>query len=316
MAGIWLYSIAYAENYATTFLRVSPDAISRSIGGPNQAYSVGAADIFINPALMSQHNQKRLQFSSIIESNFLHYINGAFSMPLNKVDHIGVGLLWVNIPDVQEYYKDDLYAGDLDNYQFVAVVGYSRNIFPFSIGSNIKYLRFGFNGSTIDNTSSALGLDVGLQYKLKKFFKFGFTYQDFFEINRKNTDGNFSPRKIGVGVSLEPPFISKEFLKLLSSLHQIENDPVQMNIGLILTPITNKVGLKSFSVRAGYGDYNLGSKKQTNVFEILTKWERAFTLGAGLNIRLGKSWDLGLDYCFQIEEELDNQHIITTSIRF
>jgi long-subunit fatty acid transport protein len=251
MAVVWLFSIAFAEDYATTFLRVSPDAISRSIGGPNQAYLVGAADIFINPALMSQHNQKRLQFSSIIESDLLQYVNSTFSMPLYKVDHIGVGILWMNIPDIQEIYDNHLYAGEFDSYQFVIAVGYSRNISQFSVGSTIKYLRIGFSSKEINNPSNSLGVDFGLHYTFKKMFRFGFIYQNFFEINRKNTNSDLSPRKIGVGVSLEPPFVSKDFLKVLLSLYQIEDEPVQMNIVLILTPITNKVGLNSFSVRAG-----------------------------------------------------------------
>jgi len=307
---------AFGKDYATTFLRLSPDAVSRSIGGPNQAYSVGAADIFINPALLSKHAGRELQFSSIIHSDFFQYINGAFSLPITRTDHIGVGLLWANVPDVQEFGVNGLNASEYDSYQFAVLVGYSRNLSPFSIGANVKYLRLGFNNSEPGNNANAAGFDIGLHYTLKNTLKFGFIFQNTFEIQWENQVHSTIPWRMGLAVAWAPALFTKDFLQILSGLVQLEEEPLKLNIGLIVTLFQNKTLLHDLNVRLGYGNFELISQKQTSDFEDLTEWERNFRVGAGLHIGISKSFDLGVDYCFQIERELDNQHIITTSLSF
>lgn len=313
---ICLYSIAAGKDFSDTFLRLSPDAISRSIGGPNQAYSVGAADIFINPALLNQHAGRELQFSSIIHSDFFQYVNGAFSLPLTRADHIGVGLLWANVPGIQEFGVDGLNTSEYDNYQFAVLVGYSRNLSPFSVGANLKYLRLGFSNSESGSTANAVGFDVGLHYIFKKILKFGFIFQNSFDIEWENQVRSAIPWRMGLAVAWRPTFFSKDFLEVLSGLERLEGEPLQMNIGMIITLFQNKTGLHDLNVRVGYGNYELTSQKQTSDFEDLTEWERNFRVGVGLHIGISKNFDLGVDYCFQIEKDLDNQHIITTSLSF
>ena len=316
LALVVLYNIVLAKDFADTFLRLSPDAVSRSIGGPNQAYSVGAADIFINPALLSEHAGRELQFSSIVHSDFFQYVNGAFSMPITGKDHIGVGLLWANIPDARDFGIDGFNAGEFDNYQFAAIVGYARDLSPFSIGVNIKYLRVGFNSSETDNNGGALGFDAGLHYTLKKVFKFGFIYQSSFDIKWNNEARSAIPQRMAFGADWAPFLFSKNFIHLLAGLEQLEAEPLQMNVGMIFTFFQSRTGLHDLNVRLGYGNYELTSQNRTGGFENLTEWERNFRVGLGLHMAFSKSFDLGLDYCFQIEKDLDNQHIITTSLSF
>ena len=309
-------NITQAKDFADTFLRLSPDAISRSIGGPNQAYSVGAADIFINPALLTKHAGRAMQFSNIVQSDFLQYINGAFAMPVTGKDHIGIGLLWANIPDIQDFGVDGFNAGEFDNYQFVAIAGYARNLSPFSIGANIKYLQLGFNSSETDNVGGALAFDAGLHYTLKKVFKFGFVFQNAIDIKWNNEGRSVIPRRMAFGAAWAPSLFSKNFIHVLTSLEQLESEPLQMNVGMILTFFQSKTGLHDLNLRLGYGNYELASQNQLSDFENLTEWERNFRVGLGMHMGFSRSFDLGVDYCFQIEKDLDNQHIITTSFSF
>lgn len=316
MALLCLQAGVFGKDYASTFLRLSPDAISRSIGGPNQANSVGADDIFINPALLSKHAGRELQFSSIIHSDFFQYVNGAFSLPITRADHVGFGLLWANVPDIQEFEIDGLNTGDYDNYQFAILVGYSRSLSLFSIGANIKYLQLGFSNSEPENIANAVGFDIGVHYIIRKTLKFGFIFQNVFDIEWESKDRRSIPRRIGLAAAWAPTLFAKDFLQILSGLMQLEAEPLQLNIGMIVTLFQNKTGLHDLNVRFGYGNYELTSPSQTSDFENLTEWERNFRVGVGLHMGFSKNLDLGLDYCFQIEKDLDNQHIITTSLSF
>lgn len=311
-----VHGIALGHDYADTFLRISPDAISRSTGGANAAYSVGAADIFSNPALLGRHTLNELQLSSIVHSDFVQYTNGAFAMPLSRDDHIGIGLLWNNIPDAQELDQTGVAEGVFDNSQLAVIAGYSRVLASLSIGAHVKYLRFGFSAGEVDNTANAMSFDLGLHYQLREKLKFGIVYKKGFDVNWNKDRRDSVPRYIGLGMSWEPILFAKDFLRVLVALDQMEGEPVQMNLGLMVALSTRTAGFKGISIRAGYGKFDLGSRKETGAFEKLTEWERDFTVGAGLNLGPAQGWGLGLDYCFQIEESLDNQHIITTRISF
>ena len=114
-----------------------------------------------------------------------------------------------------------------------------------------------------------------------------------------------------------PTFFSKDFLKILSGIEQFETEQLQLNLGMVMTLFQNKsTGLHDLNIRLGYGNYDLTASKKNNEFDQLTEWERDFRVGAGLHLGIDKKFDLGIDYCFQIDKDLDNQHIVTTSLRF
>lgn len=310
-----LYSILWGEDFAKSFLRIPPDAVSRAIGGFNQAYSIGAVDLFINPALLSQHTQRELQFSNIIDLLSNQYASLAFSMPLGEGDHIGVGLVGRLNPNPQENGTNGVNIRNYDHYQFAMVVGYSRNLFPFSIGTNIKYFQMGYDGGELYNTASAFGLDLGAHY-LNEAFRVGFIYQTPFEIQWNDNKREPMPGRMGLGLAWTPSYVSENFLRILLSADRFANEPFQMNFGIILTPVLNKLGLKNFSLRSGVGNFDLDSHSQTSVLDNLIDSAPILTIGAGLGIDTGADWGINLDYCFQVKEYITNQHIITTRISF
>ena len=114
------------KDHVTTFSSVSPNAISRSIGGPNPAYSVGASNIFINPALLGKLPEKQFQISNVVHSGFLQYIIGALSIPVSGDDDIGLGMFWASLPDAQEFNQGGFLGGTSDNYRLGVMFGYSR----------------------------------------------------------------------------------------------------------------------------------------------------------------------------------------------
>lgn len=310
------YSIAIGEDFAKSFLRISPDAVSRSIGGFNQAYSIGAIDLFINPALLSQHTKKELQFSNIIDLLSNQYASFAFSTPLGNTGHVGFGLVGRMNSNLPENGTKGVNIRNYNHYQFAMIIGYSRNLSPFSIGMNIKYFRLGYDEGEFYKAASAVGLDLGIHYILSKAFSIGFNYQTPVKLRWDNNARQPAPGRMGLGITWMPSYISDNFLRILLSSDQFVNEPIQINFGIILTPVMNKLGLKSFTLRSGIGNFDLDSHDKTSVLDNLTDSAPVLTIGAGLGIDTGTDWGINLDYCFQVKEYITNQHIITTRIRF
>lgn len=200
-------NIAAGEVHSEAFLRVPPDAVSRSIAGASLAYPIGAVDLFVNPALLSQHRRQELQFSNMIDLLSTRYLSSAYSVAIGERHAIGVGLAGLNV-------------------------------------------------------------------------------------------------------------VAEDFFLFLFSLDRYENEPVQMNAGVVVTPVTNQLSLKNFSLRAGLGNFDPGAQTENNISDYLRDSAPTFSIGAGLGMNMGTNWEIDLDYCFQIIEFITNQHIITTRIRF
>ncbi len=312
-----LISIAFGEDFAKSFLRVPPDAVSRSIGGFNQAYSIGAVDLFINPALLSQHTRKELQFSNIIDLKSNQYASFALSLPVGNNNNIGVGLVGRLNPTPEDQNGSEIVKiRNYNDYQFAIVLGYSRTLYPFSIGANLKYYRMGYDAGKFYNTSRATGIGLGFYYTLNKALRIGFIFQNSFKLNWENDYSESNPGRVGLGVVWNPTYVSENFIKFLFSIDRFENEPVQMNIGIVLSPLLDRFGVKDFSIRAGMGNFNPENQNRPTVYDKIIDTAPIISIGAGVGISTASNLGISLDYCFQIKEYISNQHIITTRLRF
>jgi len=316
MAFLSLHAGAFGKDYATTFLRLSPDAISRSIGGPNPAYSSGAVDLFINPALLSQHPRKELQFSNMIDLLSNRYISMAYSAPVNGKDYISIGLLGLDTSPVQEFTPKNVRIRETQRYQFGLIAAFARSFFPFSLGISMKYYRIGADRDERLASASAWGVDLGFSYVATKVLGFGFIYQSPFFLRWREGVRDKAPGKIGMGLAWTPDFIFENFLQILLSADRYQGESFQVNAGVAITPVTDRLGLKNFSLRAGLGNFDLNTRSNNSIAGYLTDVAPTFTIGAGLGIGTDLNWGISLDYCFQIEEYITNRHIITTRLRF
>lgn len=309
-------NIVLANIYTESFLRLSPDAVSRSLGGPNPAYSIGAVDLFINPALLSQHSLKELQFSNTIDLLSNRYMSIAYSTPVKGRDNIGIGLLGLDTSPVQESIPGNVRIRKTQHYQFGLIVAYARSLFPFSLGASIKYFRIGAERDERLETASALGVELGFRYAATETLSFGLIYQSPFYLGWEEGVREKAPGKIGMGLAWTPDFISENFFQILLSTDRYQDEPFQVNAGVAITPVTKRLGLKNFSLRAGMGNFDLDTRSDNSIANYLTDSAPTFTIGAGLGIDTGLNRGISLDYCFQIEEYITNRHIITTRLRF
>ncbi|MCK6619699.1 MAG: hypothetical protein HUU32_04660 [Calditrichaceae bacterium] len=302
--------------YDGAFFRIPSDAVSRSVGGPNPAYPIGAVDLLINPALLSRHTQKELQFSNMIDLLSKQYISFAFSAPLNNKNHIGIGVTGLDNSTPGESKSKNVRRKESQQYQFGLIIGYSRNLFPFSLGASIKYFRMRDDRGERWKSTSALGYELGFSYAINPALSAGFIYQSPFYLQWKNGILVKASGKIGMGIAWTPAVISENFLQILLSADRFDNEPLQANVGVVVTPITDKLGLKDFSLRGGIGNFDLKSWGGNAIPNYLRDSASTFTVGAGLGLDTAGNWGIDLDYCFQLVEYITNSHIITTRIRF
>lgn len=309
-------NIAAGEVHSEAFLRVPPDAVSRSIAGANLAYSIGAVDLFVNPALLSQHRGRDLQFSNMIDLLSTRYLSSAYSVAIGERNAIGIGLAGLNDVPVGRDSNKRVKKKKSDDYQFGIFLAYARSIPPFSIGATMKYFRLRHLRDQTPINAAASGFNLGFYYIASRTLSLGFIYQSPVYIKWENGESRLAPGSMGAGVAWAPGVVSEDFFLFLFSLDRYENEPVQMNAGVVITPVTNQLNLKNFSLRAGLGNFDPGAQTENNISDYLRDSAPTFSIGAGLGMNMGTNWEIDLDYCFQIIEFITNQHIITTRIRF
>jgi hypothetical protein len=306
----------WGQENTHTFLKFSPDAYSQSIGGPNAAYSIGAIDVFINPALLTNHSQLEFQFSNLINSNYLQYINAALKIPLTSSDFIGIGFFSLNIPIIKYYNNELLDISKYQNYLFNFTLGYAHKLSHLSFGITLKYYQFDFNDEGKYSNVQSLEIDSGIHFMIRKYLNIGFVYKNFISDMSYTESSNLDTDHLAFGIALNPSLISKRNLNLLIGMDNIEDGSVQINYGVVFTPYKNNSGITKVNFRAGLGDFDLEYRKlKKNIVQMFAK-NRTLKIGFGIGISPIKSWELNLDYCFQYDKILENKHIITTRFRF
>ncbi len=307
---------AIAGGSVTAFLQIQPDAVSQALGSANQAYSVGAADVFVNPALLSQHQQVSLQFTNIVDWNLYYYLSTAFVMPLNLNNMIGVGLIGISVPDVTEYDANGMELGEIFNYQAAVYFSYARKFYPFTLGFTVKYVQMNFSGTDFDNLGRGIGFELGMHYIINQSFALGFNYRNDFEVYWKDSYTDHSPRSLSMGLSFIPQWVRPGFVKVLVGFDQMHNYPMRFNGGMELSLVENPEGLRQFAIRGGMGNLNIETRDLNVPPEMLVDSEQLFTAGAGLTFGRENGFQFSLNYAFKYFRILNHQHVITTQFKF
>ncbi len=316
----WLFSGCFSGLWAggsvTAFLQIQPDATSQALGSANQAYSVGAADVFINPALLSQHQHLSLQFTNIADWDLYYYLSTALVYPLNLNNALGIGLVGMSVPGIQGF---DEYGNELEeisNYQLAVYLSYARKFYPFALGLTVKYVQMGFSGSNFENLGKGAGFEIGMHYIINQSFSLGFTYRNDFDMYWRHGYTDHSPRSLSMGISFVPRWVRPGFMKLLVGFDQMNDYPLRLNSGLELQLVERPSGLTSFAIRGGVGNFNLETRDLRIDPEMLVNSEQLFTAGAGFTLGSETGLRVTVNYAFKYMKILDHQHVITTQFNF
>ncbi len=311
-----LFTFSFAGDFAKTFLRVPPDAASRSIGGANLALPIGAFDLFVNPALLIEKQQKELQFSNLIDINANRYFSAALSIPVSSQSQLGVGLVSRNFSDQVLLRQDNLTIREKIDSQFGVVVSYARKFRKVSLGVSSKYFNWQNSSNTYGQGGTAIGLDFGGVYQVSPGLGVGATYQQVLQFRSESSPGSFPKGLLSIGVAWSPVYLPRNYLKLLFSVNQFRGESRRLNAGVMFTPVAQKGNLLNFTLRAGAGNFSLTGNSDFSALPFEPDEIRRFTVGAGIGVRAAAGLKIIFDYCYQIQEYVSRQHIITTRIQF
>jgi len=307
---------AGAQNYSPFSYPNISNAIVQASGGPNPGYSVGSADIFINPALLAVHTRNELQLSNSLNLLSVSASSLSFSSQLSTAGRIGFGLLNLDQPGLQQYNSLENTFNSFDNKEFIAVIGYARRFNSLSLGLSAHYSRRELYERNFNSVFDELQLNFGLHYQAAPYLSLGFYVRNAFQFLALREYSAAAPRRYSVGISWNPAFDMLRNMNLLFTMEYAAGQPVRINSGVVLTLFQNLETLKKFNIRAGLGNYRLGKQKNMESFEIYLLNKPVLSIGAGVEIKMHKKLSLEIDYCFQLVEYVNNQHSFTTRLLF
>lgn len=310
-----LLNAAFGDDLAESFLSLSPDAASQSIGGSNAAYSIGAADIFTNPALMPLNKRKSVQFSNMINSRSYHFSSISFVMSLTNRNFIGIGYKGQLKQEAPQSGIDNITLRWIEPSQHAVYLSMARRFNAVSVGATIQYYQLRFNRSNITISDKILLLNLGGYYNLGKDVRFGITIKTPFWTERTPREHKVAG-KLAIGLLWQPAIDRQSPLEIVLGVDQQNGTSPKLHGGLIITPLQQTSFGSNIRFRAGIGElgFNLLSSQiqSAGVVEVAP----FYTIGAGFGFDTTENRGIDLDYCYQIKEYISNQHIITTRIRF
>lgn len=296
----------------------TPDAFFQLIGGPNEAVSVGPADVFINPALLPQNNQTTLQFSNLLNSNFLKYMNASAVLPLSAKDYLGMGVFGINIPVSQIYDGQDWSLRYQENYQLNFVLSYARQFSAISAGVSLKYLMINSTEPEFHENIRAWEGRLGLFYKPSSALQAGIVYQKTFPRSALRNLNNQTSRRLGMGLVWQPPSVLLHNYRLYLSWSASDWQRPALNYGLEVRPFgaeyLKRFGINSITLRSGVGNFNLGSLKLPDREILFLSEQRKLKFGAGIEFSPTDNLNFGFDFCFPYSQFSRGMNMITTRI--
>lgn len=168
------FSSDYAGTSSGQFLKIGPSPRANGMGSAFTAITDDSSSIYWNPAGLLNVKTKEISFThaSVFEDinyDWLGYSNAT------KWGAIGIGLQYLNYDDITTRDTSGATTGKITPKDMVATLSLAKEIRSLFLGINIKYIY-----SKIDNSATALALDIGTQYKrlLDKKIKIGFVAQN------------------------------------------------------------------------------------------------------------------------------------------
>lgn len=155
-------SIAMAqERSGMSFLEIGPEAYSLALSEAHTARNLGAASMFVNPAMLRLNTQNQLNLSHSIWIGDTQN-SQASALFHREHDSFAVGLRTSVVDDIEARTVPGEPTG-LFNVRYLAIGGaYARNLGPVALGITAMYL----NEQLFEQNASGYGLHVGLALPL------------------------------------------------------------------------------------------------------------------------------------------------------
>ncbi|NOX37031.1 MAG: hypothetical protein GXO78_05785 [Calditrichaeota bacterium] len=297
-------------------LELSPDASSLALAGATQALPSGALDIFINPALIEQDGGLRLALSNFVEYRNYQYMALGVTFPFRKYGTMGVGILGLHVPGIQQYDALGMYLGEFSHYNAAVFLSFARKILPWRFGVNLKFLRSGFLGLSKNRAGNGVGMDLGVHYAVYPGVQLGVVYRLAFRVFWGDGYSETIPKSLNLALYWSPKLLGSRFLGSVLGIQQVKGEPAKLNLGIRLAPFRDENKLERLVIYGGMGTVNIETRNLQIDLADYSRAEGVYSTGITLKVGTPGAFVFVLDYCFWWHRVLGNRHLLTTKLEF
>ncbi len=306
------------------FLKLGVGARAIGLGGSFVAQANDLSALYWNPAGLARMPSSAVQLAHTEYIADINYNYAAFGTSLGNLGTIAASLIFLDSGDmdVRTTEQPDGTGERFSVTDLALQLSFARALTDrFSLGTTFKYIR----EQVWHSTASAMAFDIGLLFTTP-----------FESLRLGASMSNFGPKMQITGrdilFSTDPGLNEEGNVEIVNSEFLTDKHPLPLlfSIGLAWdayksgnhsvifltdashpndnTQYVNVGGEYSFrdliALRAGY----------RNLFE--EDGEQGLTLGAGLNLRIDRALQIGIDYAYADFGRLDETHWFTLNMQF
>ena len=227
------------------FLKLGIGAKSAGMGNAVTSVYNGTDAIYWNPANLTYAEKKELSFSHTIWFEDVNYEWLAFVLPTTEYGVFGLGMQYVSYGTIDKIDNQQISDGSISPLDMALYLSYANSNGKLDFGLNFKYIY-----SKIEESASAIALDLGAKYNLTDKIAIGAALTNFGTEMKFDKETESLPLLFKVGASY---FVIKDWLVSLDLNFPNDNE-AYVNLG-------TQYGIEiadnlNFALRAGYEGRN------------------------------------------------------------
>ncbi len=227
------------------FLKLGIGAHSAGMGNAVTSVYNGTDAIYWNPANLNYAEKKELSFSHTIWFEDVNYEWLAFVLPTTEYGVFGLGMQYVSYGSIDKIDNQQVSDGSISPLDMALYLSYANCNGNLDFGLNFKYIY-----SKIENSASAIALDLGAKYNLTDKTAIGAALTNFGTEMKFDKETESLPLLFKVGASHR---IIKDWIVSLDLNFPNDNE-VYVNVGTEYNvEIADNL---NFDLRAGYEGRN------------------------------------------------------------
>jgi long-subunit fatty acid transport protein len=153
---------SFGQNTTYDFLRLDMSARAAALGGSYVTNNDDVDVIFFNPAGMGFLEKNPVSFSFVKHLMDINLFSLTYSMEFENIGRFGTAVQYINYGSFDEADPDGNIIGEFNAGELAFLLGYTNKFMDnFYYGANAKFIY----SSIADYSSSAIGLDLGLNYE-------------------------------------------------------------------------------------------------------------------------------------------------------
>jgi hypothetical protein len=162
MITVLVTSFSFGQNTTYDFLRLDMSARAAALGGSYVTNNDDVDVIFFNPAGLGFLDKDLISFSFVKHLMDINLFSLTYSTSFENIGRFSTGIQYINYGSFDEADVNGNITGEFNAGELAFLLSYTNKFMEnFYYGANAKFIY----SSIADQSSSALGLDLGVNYE-------------------------------------------------------------------------------------------------------------------------------------------------------